>query len=121
MALIDIVSPETNSSILELNRGNIGIISDTTSSIEIEVQLTVELEDYAYIEQYESLDINNRSWKTAVQQNFVNMRNIVGQNTPIIMTQFQGMGGAGLRDSNYWNYSGMKFVARKMLDIFEVI
>lgn len=27
--------------------------------------------------------------------------------------------GAGLRDANHWNYSGMKFVTGKMLDIIE--
>jgi len=69
-------------------------------------------------------------------------------NTPIIMTQFQGMGnggtaynnystaiselaasipntyavdvsGAGLRDVNHWNYSGMKQVAGSLLDVAE--
>lgn len=75
-----------------------------------------------------------------------NMRAQVGANTPVVMTQFQGMGsgayssyntaiatlastidqvyavpatGAGLRDTNHWNYSGMKLVAGRMLDVIE--
>lgn len=77
------------------------------------------------------------------------MRDDIGLgDIPIVMTEFQGMGSggtqyssyntaiqelastinnahsvdvstAGLRDVNHWNYSGMKFVAGKLLDVFE--
>jgi len=91
---------------------------------------------------------NVNTWKTAVQAHFANMREELGATTPIIMTEFQGMGsggnqyasyntaiqeiaaadpytysvntsGAGLRDVNHWNYAGMKQVAGAMLDIVE--
>ncbi len=91
---------------------------------------------------------NTVTWKAAVQAHFVNLRAEVGANTPIIMTEFQGMGsggtqyssyntviqaiasedpnvysidvtGAGLRDVNHWNYTGMKIVAGRLLDVFE--
>ena len=89
---------------------------------------------------------NVTSWKAAVQAHFVKIRAELGATTPIVMTEFQGMGGtgypaftaaiqeiaaddpytysisasgAGLRDTNHWNYAGMKLVAGRMLDIVE--
>jgi Carbohydrate esterase, sialic acid-specific acetylesterase len=92
---------------------------------------------------------NVSTWKTNVTNHFVNMRSEIGQgDIPIIMTEFQGMGGtgyptyctaiqelaasisnvysidvtgAGLRDTNHWNYIGMKSVAGEMLDIAELL
>lgn len=93
---------------------------------------------------------NVATWKAAVINHFVNIRTYLGANTPIIMTEFQGMGasstaydsystaiqeiaandpntysvsasGAGLRDSNHWNYAGMKLVAGRLLDVVEQI
>ena len=87
--------------------------------------------------------------KSEILTHFENMRDELGENTPIVMTQFNGMGGgstydnysamiatiasempnvycvpatgAGLRDVNHWNYSGMKIMAGRMLDIVESI
>lgn len=93
---------------------------------------------------------NINTWKANVTTHFQTIRNKIGRDVPIIMTEFQGMGsggtqysnyntaiqelastienvysinvtGAGLRDSNHWNYSGMKFVAGKLLDVAEDI
>lgn len=93
---------------------------------------------------------NVTTWKSAVLAHFADIRTYLGTNTPIIMTEFQGMGasptaydsyttaiqeisasdhnaysvnvtGAALRDANHWNYSGMKFVSGKLLDIAEQI
>ncbi len=92
---------------------------------------------------------NVTTWKNAVIDHFTNLRTYLGANTPIIMTQFQGMGGgagtgydsyssaiseittsvsntycvsatgAGLRDANHWNYSGMKLIAGRLLNVVE--
>lgn len=91
---------------------------------------------------------NVNTWKSNVITFLSNIRSYTGASTPIVMTEFQGMGtggtaydsystviqeiasevrntysvdvtGAGLRDANHWNYSGMKFVAGKMLDVIE--
>lgn len=92
---------------------------------------------------------NVNTWKAATIVHLANMRTLVGANTPIVMTQFNGMGGgstydsysdaiqeicdelvgvycvpatgAGLRDTNHWNYSGMKLMSGRMLDIIESI
>lgn len=90
---------------------------------------------------------NINTWKTGVTNHFASMRAEIGfGDIPIIVTQFQGMGGnaygsyntaiqelassltnvhpvdvtgAGLRDPNHWNYVGMKMVAGLLLDKFE--
>ena len=92
---------------------------------------------------------NVNTWKAGVIQHFINLREVIGLgNVPIIMTEFQGMGsggnqyssyitaireiaaevenvysvdvsGAALRDTNHWNYAGMKLVAGRLLDEFE--
>lgn len=91
---------------------------------------------------------NTTTWKSGVTTHFQTIRNKVGANVPIIMTEFQGMGSggtqysnyniaiqelastiegvysinvseAGLRDVNHWNYSGMKTVAGRMLNKVE--
>lgn len=93
---------------------------------------------------------NLTTWKLGVTTHFQTIRNKIGRNVPIIMTEFQGMGsggtqysnyniaiqelastienvysinvsGAGLRDINHWNYSGMKTVAGRMLNKVEEI
>lgn len=94
---------------------------------------------------------NVNTWKTNVVNHLSNLRNEIGfGNIPIIITEFQGMGSggnqystysntikdialegnnifsvdtstAGLRDVNHWNYSGMKFVSGKLLDVFEAL
>lgn len=89
---------------------------------------------------------NVATWKAATIAHIERMRDEIGDDTPIIMTEFQGMGsggtqyatyntaiqeiaaadpnaysvdvtGAGLRDVNHWNYAGMKLVTGRMLDI----
>lgn len=90
---------------------------------------------------------NVNTWKSNVITHFQNMRNTIGQSdVKIIMTEFQGMGGnqyssyittireisstitnvysvdvtsAGLRDTNHWDYYGMKYVSGKMLDLVD--
>lgn len=90
---------------------------------------------------------NVTTWKSNVTTKFTNLRNIINLgSTPIIMTEFQGMGGgnysayitaiqelastipdvysvnvagAGLRDTNHWNYAGMKQVANSLLSVAE--
>jgi len=87
---------------------------------------------------------NINTWKTGVTNHFAAMRSEIGfGDVPIAVTQFQGMGnnaygnfniaiqelantltniypvdvtGAGLRDPNHWNYSGMKLVSGRLLD-----
>lgn len=93
---------------------------------------------------------NVNTWKSGIVTHFANMRSYIGMgDIPIVMTQFQGMGsggtqyssyntaiqeicasqtnvfsidvsGAGLRDANHWNYSGMKQVAGDLLDVVEL-
>lgn len=90
---------------------------------------------------------NITTWKTGVTNEFAYIRSVIGQgDIPIIMTEFQGMGGGGypmyveaiqelaaiinnvdsvsasgasLRDSNHWDYTGMKLVAGRLLDQLE--
>lgn len=93
---------------------------------------------------------NLTTWKALMTTHFANLRAQLGGSTPIIMTQFQGMGaspsaydalntaiqelcdtlphtycvsaaGAGLQDTNHWSYVGMKVVAGRMLDIAETL
>lgn len=88
---------------------------------------------------------NVNTWKIAVITHFTNLRDVIGVEAPIIMTEFQGMGSggnqystyttaiqeiastvskvcsistvsAGLRDVNHWNYLGMKLVSGRLLD-----
>lgn len=115
----------------------------------------IDFEDYNIVVLF-SLGINDAisgtniiTWKEDVVDHFTRLRTLIGQgNVPIIMTEFQGMGGtgyptyvtairelaasitnvysidvtgAGLRDTNHWNYSGMKSVAGEMLDLAETL
>lgn len=88
-------------------------------------------------------------WKTNTITHFSNLRNIVGANTPILITKLMTPGttgnyglfniriqeicdsdpysfmidtdGAGLRDTNHWNYSGMKLIASRMIQQLQIL
>lgn len=88
------------------------------------------------------------TWKAATVTHFSDMRNIVGANTPILITRLMTPGqtgnyalynakfdeicasdpysfmidtsGAGLEaDGNHWNYSGMKLIASRMVQKYQ--
>jgi hypothetical protein len=81
-------------------------------------------------------------WKSAVISHLADIREVLGRDTPVIMTKFmpyypeynrmigeiaEEVGNtysvytedASLRDEHHWDHAGMKLVAGRMLDIFE--
>ncbi len=94
---------------------------------------------------------NVNTWKTGILAHFVNLRSIVGiPNLPIIMTEFETMGGtstaydtytsmiqtiasedpnvysvdatgATKRDANHWDYYGMKLMSSRLLTVAKTL
>lgn len=83
---------------------------------------------------------NINTWKSATISHFADMRALLGSNTPILMTTLMtptynsyntaineiaastsnvyvvDTTGATLRDSNHWDYAGMKLIAGRMIE-----